>query len=68
VVHQSLSLLPEPHRRALEASYVKDQTVAQAARELNVPAGTIKSRVFYGLRMLRSIMQVDSSLAGPYRT
>ncbi|HEX3786531.1 MAG TPA: sigma-70 family RNA polymerase sigma factor [Pseudonocardiaceae bacterium] len=59
VVRQALHLLPERHRRALEATYLSDQTTAQAARELNVPIGTVKSRVFYGLRMLRSIMQDD---------
>jgi hypothetical protein len=30
---------------------------------LNVPVGTVKSRVFYGLRMLRSIMQADTPAA-----
>ncbi|WP_064743109.1 sigma-70 family RNA polymerase sigma factor [Pseudonocardia spinosispora] len=59
VVRQALALLPEVHQRALEATYLKDQTTTQAARQLNVPVGTVKSRVFYGLRMLRSIMRVD---------
>lgn len=59
VVQEALQLLPDLHRRALEATYLKDQTAAQAARQLDVPVGTVKSRVFYGLRMLRSIMNVD---------
>jgi RNA polymerase sigma-70 factor (ECF subfamily) len=60
LVRQALRQLPEVHRRALEAVYLHDQTTAQAACQLNVPLGTMKSRVFYGLRMLRSIMDVDA--------
>lgn len=59
VVRQALCRLPELHRRALEATYLTDQTTMHAARELDVPIGTVKSRVFYGLRMLRSIMRAD---------
>ena len=63
VVRQALRLLPELHRRALEATYLNDQTTVHAAGELNVPVGTVKSRVFYGLRMMRSIMQADGPAA-----
>jgi RNA polymerase sigma-70 factor (ECF subfamily) len=56
LVREALRRLPDAHRRALEATYLSDQTVAQAARRLDVPVGTVKSRVFYGLRMLRSAM------------
>jgi RNA polymerase sigma-70 factor (ECF subfamily) len=58
LVREALGRLPEVHRRALEATYLSDQTTVQAARQLNVPVGTVKSRVFYGLRMLRSNMGV----------
>ena len=47
----------------LEATYLCDQTVAQAARTLNLPSGTVKSRMFYGLRMLRSIIQIEAPAA-----
>ena len=57
VIQQALGQLPPQHREALAATYLCDQTAAQAARRLGVPIGTVKSRVFYGLRMLRSIMQ-----------
>ena len=59
LVRQALDRLPEMHRRALEATYLSDQTAAQAARRLDVPVGTVKSRVFYGLRMLRSALDTD---------
>jgi RNA polymerase sigma-70 factor, ECF subfamily len=63
LVREALSHLPEAHRRAIEATYLCDWTTAQAARRLNVPVGTVKSRVFYGMRMLRSIMDAEPSAA-----
>jgi RNA polymerase sigma-70 factor (ECF subfamily) len=56
VVREALRHLPDSHRAVLEATYLRDQTAEQAARQLNLPVGTVKSRVFYGLRMLRSII------------
>ena len=64
VVCQALHRLPELHRQALEATYLNDQTTRQAAQVLNVPVGTVKSRVFYGLRMMRSIMQAETLSPG----
>lgn len=60
LVRDALRRLPDRHRLALEAVYLNDQTTEQAARALNLPVGTIKSRVFYGLRMLRSILDADT--------
>lgn len=56
-VRQALRGLPDAHRRALEATYLSDQTTSQAAHRLDVPVGTVKSRVFYALRTLRSSMK-----------
>jgi RNA polymerase sigma-70 factor, ECF subfamily len=60
LVREALRRLPDVHRRALEATFLSDQTTAQAARQLNVPVGTVKSRVFYGLRMLRSVLDITA--------
>ena len=35
---------------------MRDQTYDEAAVELDVPVGTVKSRVFYGLRRLRELV------------
>jgi RNA polymerase sigma-70 factor, ECF subfamily len=59
VVRELLGRLPDPYRQALHATYLRDQTSAQAAEQLHIPVGTVKSRVFYGLRMLRSLAQPD---------
>ena len=54
VLAGALRELPEEHRVALELTYLHDRTAAQAAQLLGVPVGTVKSRVFYGLRRLRA--------------
>jgi RNA polymerase sigma-70 factor (ECF subfamily) len=60
LVREALRCIPDIHRLAIEATYLSDQTTAQAARQLNVPVGTVKSRVFYGLRMLRSVLDITA--------
>jgi RNA polymerase sigma-70 factor, ECF subfamily len=59
LVRQALTSLPVEHRQALETVYLGDRTAVQAALELDIPVGTLKSRVFYGLRMLRSVMNAS---------
>lgn len=60
LMREALRQLPEAHRQALEVTYLDDQTVVQAARRLDIPTGTVKSRVFYGLRMLRALICADA--------
>lgn len=54
LAHDALKSLPPEYRAALEQTYLRDRTAAQAAAVLGVPVGTVKSRVFYGLRLLRA--------------
>lgn len=37
--------------------YFQDRSVAEAAAELGIPAGTVKSRTYYALRALRKDLQ-----------
>ena len=57
MVRDALDLLPPEHRAALEQTYLSDRTAAQAAAVLGLPEGTVKSRVFYGLRRLRATLR-----------
>ena len=41
------------HRRILIETYYRGRPYAEVAEELGVPEGTVKSRVYYGLRALR---------------
>ncbi|MTD52861.1 sigma-70 family RNA polymerase sigma factor [Amycolatopsis pithecellobii] len=52
------SLSPE-HREVLEQTYLRGRSIDEAARELGIPPGTVKSRSYYGLRALREIFKAD---------
>ena len=49
----ALQTLTADHRPVVEQLYYRDRTVADAARVLGVPEGTVKSRAYYALRALR---------------
>jgi RNA polymerase sigma-70 factor, ECF subfamily len=53
VVVDALNHLSREHREVLEQVYLKGNTVTEAAKELGIPPGTVKSRAFYALRALR---------------
>ncbi len=56
VVQEALSRLSEEHRTALTETYLRDRPYTEVAAELGVPVGTVRSRVFYGLKALRNAM------------
>nr|WP_296069894.1 sigma-70 family RNA polymerase sigma factor [uncultured Actinoplanes sp.] len=53
VVVDALNQLSPEHREVLEHVYLLGSTVQEAAKELGIPPGTVKSRSFYALRALR---------------
>ena len=53
VVVDALRLLSTEHRAVLEQVYLLGSTVAEAAKALGIPPGTVKSRTYYALRALR---------------
>ena len=56
-VEEALRRIGEAHRHALVETYLRGRTYAEVATELGVPEGTIKSRVYYGLRALRNALE-----------
>jgi RNA polymerase sigma-70 factor, ECF subfamily len=56
-VADALAALTEEHRSALVEVYYRGHSVAEAARVLGVPTGTVKSRTYYALRALRLVLQ-----------
>ena len=57
MVADALASLAPAHREALMHTYYAGRTVTEAAVVLGVPAGTVKSRLFYGLRALKLALE-----------
>jgi RNA polymerase sigma-70 factor (ECF subfamily) len=53
VVMAALWTLSDEHRAVVFECYYRGSTVSEAAQALNIPVGTVKSRLHYGLRALR---------------
>ncbi len=57
VVADALSRISEDHRHILVECYYRGRSVAEVARRLDIPEGTVKSRTHYGLRALRLALE-----------
>lgn len=51
--------LSEPQRAVVEQIYIKDRTHEEAAAYLQIPLGTLKSRLRLGVAKLRNLIGVD---------
>ena len=52
VVEEALRRLSAEHRTALVQTHLRERPYDEVAAELGVPIGTLRSRVFYGLKAL----------------
>ena len=57
VVAEAVTKLSPEHRAVLRECYYRGRSVADAARRLDVPEGTVKSRTHYALRALRLALE-----------
>ena len=57
VVADALSRLSKDHRLVLVECYYRGRSVAETARQLAIPEGTVKSRTHYALRALRLALE-----------
>jgi RNA polymerase sigma-70 factor, ECF subfamily len=55
--------LSAEHRAVLLEVHYRDRTVAEAARELGIPEGTVKSRTYYALHALRRALEERGVIA-----
>ena len=56
-VEEALRRIGDQHRKVIVETFYKGRPYAEVAAELGVPEGTIKSRVYYGLRALRNALE-----------
>ena len=56
-LREGLARVSAEHRLCLVEVHCRGRTYEDVADELGVPAGTIKSRVYYGLRALRLVLE-----------
>lgn len=57
VIAEALSTLPADHQAVISGAYHGGRSVAQLATDFGIPAGTVKSRLHYGMRALRLALQ-----------
>ncbi|MEV4560460.1 sigma-70 family RNA polymerase sigma factor [Kitasatospora sp. NPDC049285] len=53
----ALAQLAPDHRAVLVEVHLRGRSVAEAARTLGIPAGTVKSRTYYAMRALRPVLE-----------
>ncbi len=57
VVEEALRRIGAEHRAAIVQTHLRGRPHAEVAAELGIPVGTLRSRVFYGLKALRLAME-----------
>jgi RNA polymerase sigma-70 factor (ECF subfamily) len=56
-VEEALRRISADHRTALVETYYRARPYTEVAAELGIPEGTLRSRVYYGLRALRLALE-----------
>jgi RNA polymerase sigma-70 factor (ECF subfamily) len=62
-VRAAIAALPGPKRQVLAEVYYRDRSVAETARILQIPPGTVRSRTFDALRALRRALAAQDAPA-----
>ncbi|MET0903873.1 MAG: sigma-70 family RNA polymerase sigma factor [Acidimicrobiales bacterium] len=58
-VESALAELDDDHRRVLVEIHWRGRPYHEVADDLGIPAGTVKSRVYYGLRAMRTNLEAQ---------
>jgi RNA polymerase sigma-70 factor, ECF subfamily len=58
-IREAIARLPEAQRAVIILSYYHDMPQAEIAEVVNIPVGTVKSRLHHAIRTLRTFLEVD---------
>ena len=64
MVGEAIAALPIKQRIVVILYYLHDMDLDEIAITLNLPPGTVKSRLYYGRARLRSRLEADLRLPG----
>jgi len=56
-VEEALKRISDDHRQTIIEVYYRDRSYAEVAAKHDVPEGTVRSRLFYGLKALRLTLE-----------
>lgn len=56
-IEEGLGRISRDHRQAIVETYYRGRSCAEVAAEAGVPEGTVRSRLFYGLKSLRLALE-----------
>lgn len=56
-VREALAQLPPTHRAAVALFYLEEMSVAEVAVALEIPVGTVKSRLMHARQKLRTVLE-----------
>lgn len=59
IVRKALEKLPEEHRAAIGLFYLEEMSVAEVAVALEIPVGTVKTRLMHARKKLRAALEGD---------
>ncbi|HZR52656.1 MAG TPA: hypothetical protein VFB06_24475 [Streptosporangiaceae bacterium] len=62
-LRHALSSIGAHHRDAVIETVLRDRSYADVAAESGVPPGTLRTRVHYGLRRLRCLLETADAVA-----
>lgn len=62
-VREALDRLSPEHRQVIVEVHYLGRTCVDLAAELGIPAGTLRSRLYYAVRVLRSILEENGWMA-----
>ena len=56
-VEEAMRRIGDQHRQVLVETHYRGRPYAEVAADLGVPEGTVKSRVYYGLKAMRVVLE-----------